>query len=320
MSTVKTCPLPGALLLAALLSSCAHTPVTPPPTPAVTPPAKAANTAPPGLFEDPASACTAGGGKYLGDMKCQFPNGTIRPTLYGAAAQRAMQSDTHETPKSPRAWALATTAILFEINCQRLDMLAGTTITPDGEEYEKQQLSQGWGISNRDDLLRKLAWLQYQGHRFGFEEFGRRIDALTEQDILALEAKVQSNPQLETQLDVVIKNHRNLGEKSILAWDLIRYISLCRWGYLAGYFSQEETWDLVMPAALRLQQTFDSWQDLQNNYLIGREYSFPQEIQTKGARFRAIYERFLQDPASPWNSNPWGLDLKVSTPLPIKAN
>ena len=311
----------ACLLLAALATSgCTHTAITTPPTHAVIPPAKAASTTPPGLFPDPASACTAGGGKYIGDMKCQFPNGMITPTLFGAAAQRAMQSSTHETPNSPHAWALATTAILFEINRFHLDMLAGTTITPDGEENQKHQLSQGWGVSNRDDLLKKLAWLQYQGHRFGFEEFGRRADALTEQDILTLEAQVQSNPQAVTQLDIVIKYHRNLGEKSILAWDLVRYISLCRWGYLAGYLSQEEAWDLIMPAALRLQQTFDSWQDLQNNYLIGREYSFPQEIQTKGARFRAIYERFLQDPGSPWNVNPWAMDLRVAVPLPIQAN
>jgi hypothetical protein len=42
--------------------------------------------------------------------------------------------------------------------------------------------------------------------------------------------------------------------------------------------------------------------------------------QINGARFRAIYEGFLQYPSSPWNANPWELDLKVMAPLPIKGN
>jgi Protein of unknown function (DUF1266) len=57
-----------------------------------------------------------------------------------------------------------------------------------------------------------------------------------------------------------------------------------------------------MPAALRLQQTFDSWQDLQSDFLIGREYWSLQQTQLSGARFSAIYERFLKDPVSPWNA------------------
>jgi hypothetical protein len=52
-----------------------------------------------------------------------------------------------------------------------------------------------------------------------------------------------------------------------------------------------------MPAALRLQQT-----------------------QTNGERLRAIYDRFLHDLSSPWNTNPWTLDLKVAASLPIQAN
>lgn len=51
-------------------------------------------------------------------------------------------------------------------------------------------------------------------------------------------------------------------------------------------------------------------------FLIGREYWSLQN----GERFRAIYDRFLQDPASPWNANPWNMNLQVATPLPIAAN
>jgi hypothetical protein len=65
-----------------------------------------------------------------------------------------------------------------------------------------------------------------------------------------------------------------------------------------------------MPAALRLQQTFSSWQDLQSDFLVGREYWSIGQTQKTGERFRTIYERFLQDPASPRNVNPRGWTCK----------
>lgn len=75
-----------------------------------------------------------------------------------------------------------------------------------------------------------------------------------------------------------------------------------------------------MPAALRLQLTLASWQDLQSDFLIGCEYWSAQQTQINGARFRSIYERFIQDPGSPWNANPWTMDWGVPTPMAIKAN
>jgi hypothetical protein len=74
-----------------------------------------------------------------------------------------------------------------------------------------------------------------------------------------------------------------------------------------------------MPAARRHQEAFTSWERLQNDYLIGREFWSLQQTNKDGGRFRAISQRFLQDPNSPWNVNPWNLNLGVSTPLRITA-
>jgi hypothetical protein len=237
-----------------------------------------------------------------------------------AATQRAILSSIPVTPKSPHAWALATTAIIFEFNRHRHDLLSGTVATPDGEEIGKHVLSRWWGISNQDELLGMLSWLQFEGHRAEFDQLGRRVDALSEREFRSIEAAAATNPQAASQLDIARKNHRALGQKGILAWDLVRYITLCRWGYLAGYLSDAEAWDHIMPVALRLQQSFASWQDLQSDYLIGREYWSVQQTENNGARYRDIYERFLRDPSSPWNTNAWTMDLNVAAPLPIEAN
>jgi hypothetical protein len=72
---------------------------------------------------------------------------------------------------------------------------------------------------------------------------------LTDQEFATPEADAQSNPRALNQLEITRKNHRALGTKGILAWDLVRYIAVCRWGYLAGYLTETEAWDHIMPAA-----------------------------------------------------------------------
>jgi hypothetical protein len=160
-----------------------------------------------------------------------------------------------------------------------------------------------------------LDWLKFEGHRKGFDEMGRYVTAMTDAQFARAVTELQASPQSLHQVQVVRQYYSLLGSKSILAWDLIRYVSLCRWGYVVGYITDTEAWDQMMPVALRLQQTFDSWQDAQTDFLIGREFwSMDQSGQT-GPSFRDIYERFLRESNSPWNTNPWNMDLRVGTPL-----
>lgn len=55
----------------------------------------------------------------------------------------------------------------------------------------------------------------------------------------------------------------------------------------------------IMPAAQRLQQTFNSWQDLQTNYLIGREFWSLKQTKKCGAKFQTIFKQLSEDPSSP---------------------
>lgn len=274
----------------------------------------------PAADNGPASACSASGGKYLGDMRCQLANGSVVPVLAGDEAVAAMASVGAVAPGSPHSWALATTAIIFQANGDRHDLLAGGMVTADGQENGKRLLSRWWGVNNRDDLLKTLTWLQFEGHRSEFEVLGRQVDAMDEREFTTARAAIRADEQGLHRLDVVRRNHRRLGSKGILAWDLIRYISLCRWGHLSGYLSESEAWDLIMPAALRLQQTFTSWQDLQLDYLIGREYWSPDQTQGSGNRFQSIYDQLVNDSSSPWNVNPWAMNLGVTAALLITRN
>ena len=111
-------------------------------------------------------------------------------------------------------------------------------------------------------------------------------------------------------LRIARRYYRKLGEQSLVAWDYARYISLCREGYSVGYLSEDEAWQRIIYAARILQRTFGSWQELGENYLIGREFWSLAQTQKDGQAMRTIYSRLLSNSNSPWNRIPWALDLE----------
>lgn len=234
----------------------------------------------------------------------QTPDDAARATASSVSVQMPHQ-----------AWALATTALIFAFNGNHLDTLTGVAATPDSIENERKQLAEGWSIYSQADLLRTLDWLQLQGHRTGFNELGLRVSTLSDEQLAVKRSQLSDNTEAVNQLDVVRAHYQELGSKSILAWDLARYISLCRWGVLAGYISEDYAWARIMPAAQQLQQTFNSWQDLQTNYLIGREFWSLKQTKKCGAKFQAIFKNLSEDPSSPWNRIPWNTPLHVTSAM-----
>jgi hypothetical protein len=277
----------------------------------------ASNATEPPIYSDSEAACYGSGGKYIGDMKCQSADGSVTQILSGADAARARMTSIPVPARTPHSWVLATTAITFEYDGYRHDLLAGEAATPESIAKGKDLLSRWWSISSRDDLLHMLNWLQFEGHRKQFEELGRRVTAMTDAQFTRAIGELQTSADQLHQVQIVRQYYPALGSKSILAWDLIRYVSLCRWGYLVGYISETEAWNRMMPAALRLQETFDSWQDAQSDFLIGREFWSKGQSMQSDSSFREIYERLSRESASPWNTNPWDMDLHVATPLSI---
>ena len=199
-----------------------------------------------------------------------------------------------------KGWALATSAMLTERNEQRHDLLGGSEATAAEVTHWKGTLREWWGVRNRNDLLRTLVSLEMAGHRRRFEKMGATLPS---------EGNPANDPEHARQIALVRSHYARLGKKSLLGWDYARFVSLCRWGYLVGYLNEDEAWQWIMPKARELQKTFDSWEDLGENYLIGREFWSLEETATHGWRYRAAYQRLLSNPESPWVRFPWTLDL-----------
>lgn len=216
------------------------------------------------------------------------------------------------TVTGPKGWAIACEGVLSERNHERLDTLATHQITEIYVNFERSQLDEGWGIKNKKELIGILSWLETEGHRKSFDKAAKTVADLNDEQFNALVAADSNDKEKTHKLLIVREFSRQLGSKSILAWDYCRYIFLCRWGYGIGLISEQEAWDRIMPVAQKLQNTFDSWEDIGCNYLIGRQYWSYKESMEDGNRCEDAVQRLVDIPSSPWNKYPWKMDLGLS--------
>lgn len=214
-----------------------------------------------------------------------------------------------EPTEQQKKWALATAAVLTEQNHRRHDLLGGCERTPQNIEDWRQSLRQWWGINSREDLLDSLKWIENGGHRHAFNQLRSELASLTPQEIEALKVQYAANLEIKNSIEIVEEYGETFGEKSLLGWDYARYVSLCGWGYVIGYITEDEAWEMIMPVARMLQATFDSWEDLGWNYVVGRRFwSYAQTLRT-GEGNLAAYQKLATDPMSPWKYHSWNLNL-----------
>ncbi len=238
---------------------------------------------------------------------------------YGIGALRGFFLPDDATPRQKsvsgaRGWARGCAAMLMERNGSRHDILATNEITP-GEVWGNQRaLANWWDVHNRAELLDALVWLDEQGgHRKSFEETGRIVSKMSDAEFMTALNACGMDLERKQELLVARQYYNKLGDKSIKGWDYTRYIAMCRWGYTVGYISEDEAWAKIMPAARKLQKTFDSWEDLGQNYLIGRRFWSYSQTQTSGDLFTEAFNRLTQNPNSPWKRYPWDMDLSSET-------
>jgi hypothetical protein len=170
-------------------------------------------------------------------------------------------------------------------------------------------LAKWWRVHNREDLLRTFTWIETGGHRRGFDQLAHTLSKATPDQLKNFQRVVASDNDQSNEVAIVLKYKDEFGSKSIAAWDYDRYVALCGWGYLAGYLTEDETWQRIMPVARLLQKAFSSWEDLGRNHIVGREFWSWEQTQDRGSLTLQSYKKLLTEPSSPWVILKWDLDL-----------
>jgi hypothetical protein len=207
-----------------------------------------------------------------------------------------------------KAWALAASALLTEFRKERHDQIGSRT--RERAAIARSTMKESWGVANRADLIEALDALDDGGNHRTFMTLGKRLSEASDADLMAILAVPGLDRDTIHSFKIVREYFPQLGDKGLVGWDRARYISLCRWGYEAGFLDEEEAWEKIMPAAAIIQSTFFSWQDLGENYLIGREFWSYTKTLENGKLMWAAYDRLMGNPESPWNTIPWELNLR----------
>ncbi|MEN0058725.1 MAG: DUF1266 domain-containing protein [Bdellovibrio sp.] len=189
----------------------------------------------------------------------------------------------------------------------RLDMNYGPSIKIDCIGI----LEEFWGVFDKQSALQNMENIRRQGHRTKFNVLRSALPTEGSIDMGSLEKFKQifafdfeegHEPQLSDEeykklATWIQSTHRYLKEAGILAWDMARFIQLVRLCFVAGYITDNEAWAEVLKLGPLVEGRFESWMEFSQSFLIGRTFWCGRDE----PQVKAICERLLGHPASPWN-------------------
>ena len=198
-------------------------------------------------------------------------------------------------------WALALSGVLTEMNSGHHDALGGWGRTSTRVHGARTRCRDFYGVDTREDFVQTTTWLATEGHTADARATVARLGA---PHLAHLDDPKQSLARAyRAEIDRV----------GLLAWDIGRYVAVVGWGAWAGFVAQEEAWRMLLVAAFRVQNAYDSWQSFGAAYELGRR--FWSGNQPNEATGRALAKLFT-DPRSPWLTLPWNIDLGVTAAGP----
>jgi hypothetical protein len=211
-----------------------------------------------------------------------------------------------------RRWAIALSGIMTELHQASHETLNFRELNGVNKKTYLDLLSRDWGITTREELLEQIPRTELNGSAAALGFIKKIIAGNKDYSFITMFNKFQLTPRQYNYLKFVIVNWGHYYNRSILAWDLGRIISLCRWGYEVGFLSEEEAWEKIMYYARKIQSLYSSWAEYGLDYYFGRifwasgfgsdmDYFLPTG---------EIYQRLLSE-GGHWYSLDWQVDLDL---------
>ena len=142
---------------------------------------------------------------------------------------------------SSRAWALMTCAVPFQRDKFKHDSLAGAKLDEKNVEAFRTALKLKENVTKRIELVMVLDKLVENGRQAELVSMFKMV-----RDLKLTEDDLDTLPDKSTAefIRPLLKHSKRLSrdKNGILGYDCVRYITLCRWGYGAGYLTEKEAW------------------------------------------------------------------------------
>jgi hypothetical protein len=211
-------------------------------------------------------------------------------------------------------WAIALTGIMSERNrSNHISLSTSQTGLRDKGNW-LEVLRRDWGINTREELLETLYSMENGGHAASLREIQEIIyevsTARNESETTAILSKYYWDQTKVNRFNYTIQNWEIYQNRTILAWDLGRNISLCRWGYDVGFLTENEAWEKIIYYAKIIQPLYKSWEEYGYEYYMGRVFwaSGFGESSRYSEETYPIYEKLINRNGL-WYNLEWNIDL-----------
>jgi hypothetical protein len=213
-------------------------------------------------------------------------------------------------------WAISLTGIMTEINKSNRNTLNAGQMNEKNTESWLETLRRDWGINNREELLQTLDKTENNGHAAALKFIQQIVrETINERgqdfSIINIYNKHQLSSRQYNYLKFTVLNWNRFNNRTILAWDLGRNISLCRWGYDTGFLTEDEAWEKIMYYAKKIQLFYNSWEEYGYDYYMGRVFwasGFGDDI-TYLLQTDPVYKKLM---TGYWNNLEWYTKLDPS--------
>lgn len=143
----------------------------------------------------------------------------------------------------------------------------------------RELLADGWEVPDRETLLRTVRELLDAGSDPEFQTAAGKVRTLSDREVARRADKLGGTDRYMWPWTKELWT--KWGRKGIRAWDLCRAAALSQWGYTAGYLTYEEALGFTRPAAEELAKTFESWDQVYENFLEGYYWCLREDLGEK---------------------------------------
>lgn len=202
---------------------------------------------------------------------------------------------------------LALSGIAAEIDGLNHEKLELSAVNRTSIEYWKQVLKEKWGITDRNQLLEKLAFIESKGDSQVYWDLVNLLEKNQNLTINQMGTQLDYGPGTINQLYFVKEKRDLIGDQALRAWDYSKIALLCRIGYQVGFFSADETWRRLERILVKVENTYQSWEDYAANYLLGMIFQAAEtglEMDTGNRGLRA-YAKLSNSQGTAWQLA-WG--------------
>jgi hypothetical protein len=210
-------------------------------------------------------------------------------------------------------WAISLPGILTEARTGYRNSLNDMAMNESGRNSVLTTMRRDWDITTREELFETLDSLENGGHPAALKEIKEIINLVirfgnTETALRAILDSVQWDRVKWNRFRYVYNNWDKFWDITLKGWDLGRSVALCRWGYNAGFMTEDEAWQRIFHIARMAQQNFSSWEEYGYDYFMGRLFwaSSYGEEEKYLLETEPIYNKLLN---SYWGWLDWDVDL-----------